>query len=227
MIAAGTSATPSPSEIDVLPTLVKLAGGVVPADRKIDGPRHLAAAARAKASNRRTRRLFYFNGNRLEAVRSGPWKLAIAPQIEDGIDKHQAVGEGPFVPALYNLDADIGETTDVAAEHPGRGAAAAGLCPRRWTRIWASTGRGPGVRPSGTVQSAAALVVAQCHGVRLSLRGLAGWSPGRTRHNSLCRPRNSHRCTRWRLRNFRPGRRSPRACAGRRHGSTQQRAPAR
>jgi arylsulfatase A len=43
--------------------------------------------------------LFYYRNNDLRAVRSGPWKL------------HE-FGE------FYNLDKDIGEKTDVAAQHP-------------------------------------------------------------------------------------------------------------
>ncbi len=58
------------SEIDVLPTLVKLAGGSVPTDRKIDGKDIwplLAGQTRESPHDA----LFYFNGNQLQAVRSG------------------------------------------------------------------------------------------------------------------------------------------------------------
>ena len=67
------------SEIDVLPTLVKLAGGKVPTDRKIDG-KDVWPLLAGQTTESPHEALFYFNGNRLEAVRSGPWKLAIAPQ---------------------------------------------------------------------------------------------------------------------------------------------------
>ncbi len=71
------------SEIDVLPTLVNLAGGSVPADRKIDGKDIWPLlAGQTKESPHET--LFYFRGNALEAVRSGSWKLAIAPQAAQG-----------------------------------------------------------------------------------------------------------------------------------------------
>ncbi|HLY74969.1 MAG TPA: arylsulfatase, partial [Planctomycetota bacterium] len=55
-----------------------------------------------------------------EAVRSGPWKLAVAPQSEHtGKEKPVAPGgKAPFVPKLYDLAADPGESTDVAADHP-------------------------------------------------------------------------------------------------------------
>ena len=114
-IAAGTACDAVTSEMDLLPTCVKLAGGTVPSDRKIDGldiwP---LLAGQTKESPREA--LFYFIGNKLEAVRSGPWKLAIVPQsLHEKGKKEPASQAGP---RLYNLDADIGEKTDVAAQHP-------------------------------------------------------------------------------------------------------------
>ena len=59
---------------------------------------------------------YYFAGYNLQAVRQGPWKLAIAPQI-DALDKATAEASRTN-PRLYNLDKDIGETTNVADKHP-------------------------------------------------------------------------------------------------------------
>jgi hypothetical protein len=59
---------------------------------------------------------YYFSGYNLQAVRQGRWKLAIAPQSEGMNNK-----KGPKVAdglRLYDLDAEIGEQTDVAAQHP-------------------------------------------------------------------------------------------------------------
>jgi arylsulfatase A len=118
-IAPGTSSDALTANVDVLPTFVKLAGGSVPTDRKIDGVDIwpvLSGQARESAHGA----YYYFNGNRLEAVRLGPWKLAIHPQ-------HLGMGgEKPITaemiknhkPRLYNLVEDIGENKDVAAEHP-------------------------------------------------------------------------------------------------------------
>ena len=49
-------------------------------------------------------------------MRQGPWKLAVAPQI-DAFDKTTAA-DSKTNPRLYNLDTDIGETTNVADKHP-------------------------------------------------------------------------------------------------------------
>ena len=147
-IAAAATCDAPLSEIDVLPTLVKLAGGQVPADRKIDGKDIWPLlAGRTKESPHEA--LFYFNGNRLEAVRCGPWKLAIAPQALCTPNAQPVKHTGP---RLYNLDADIGEKIDVAAEHPQivkRLQAHAG----KMDSDLGVRNKGPGVRPPDRVQS--------------------------------------------------------------------------
>ena len=61
-IAAGTACDAPMSEIDVLPTLVKLAGGTVPADRKIDG-KDIWPLLAGQTKESPHEALFYFNGN--------------------------------------------------------------------------------------------------------------------------------------------------------------------
>src|SRR5581483_49035 len=96
-------------EIDLLPTFVKLAGGAVPTDRKIDGA-DIAPLLLGKSTESPREAHYYFNSNRLEAVRQGPWKLAVAPQSEQtGKKPATNPAGGPFKPKLYNLDSDIGE----------------------------------------------------------------------------------------------------------------------
>lgn len=136
------------SEIDVLPTLVKLAGGAVPADRKIDG-KDIWPLLSGRTQTSPHEALFYFNGLKLEALRSGPWKLAIAPQ-GTGLPKDAAEPVKHTGPRLYNLDTDIGELTDVAAQHPD---VVARL--QQFTQLMDSdlglTNNGPGVRPPDRV----------------------------------------------------------------------------
>jgi arylsulfatase A len=117
-IQPGTTSDAVLSQMDVLPTVVRLAGGEVPADRIIDG-RDIWPVLSGQSKESPHEALFFFGGNTLEAVRSGPWKLAIAPQgksrKDDDPDKVPASLKAP---RLYNLDRDIGETTDVAAQYP-------------------------------------------------------------------------------------------------------------
>jgi len=151
-IAPGTACDAPVSEIDVLPTLVKLAGGEVPSGRAIDGMDIWPLlAGQTKESPHEA--LFYFKSNQLEAVRSGPWKLAIVHQGA-GMGKAKAAQGSapaqPFTPALYNLDTDIGETTDVAAQHPDVVKRLQGHVAKMDADLGAK-GAGPGVRPSGRV----------------------------------------------------------------------------
>ena len=148
-VPAGAACDAMMSEMDVLPTLVNLAGGKVPGDRVIDGKDIWSLlAGRSKQSPHEA--LFYFKGGRLEAVRAGRWKLAIVAQIENGIDKNPGPEESPFSPKLFDLDRDIGETTDVAAQHPDVVKRLQGYV-RQMDADLGATGRGPGVRPSGIV----------------------------------------------------------------------------
>jgi hypothetical protein len=101
--------------IDLMPTCVALAGGTLPADPVIDG-RDLSPVLFGKSKESQREAHYYFSGYTLQAVRQGPWKLAIAPQI-DAFDKATAE-DSKTNPRLYNLDTDVGETTNVADKHP-------------------------------------------------------------------------------------------------------------
>ena len=147
-IAAGSTCDAPLSEIDVLPTLVKLAGGAVPTDRAIDG-KDIWPVLSGQSKQSPHEALFYFNGNQLQAVRAGPWKLAITPQ---GTGKRPGA-EVPVKhtgPRLYNLDTDIGELTDVAVRHPDIVARLQRYI-AQMDRDLGAQGAGPGVRPPGRV----------------------------------------------------------------------------
>ena len=101
--------------IDLLPTCVAIAGGKVPAEPVIDG-RDLSPVLFGTSKDSPREAHYYFSGYTLQAVRQGEWKLAVAAQI-DAFDKTTAEGSKTN-PRLYNLDADIGETTNVADKHP-------------------------------------------------------------------------------------------------------------
>lgn len=103
--------------IDFLPTFVSLAGGPVPTRPKIDG-RDLSPLLLGQSETSPHEAYFLYNVHRLEAVRSGPWKLALGPQIENLGDEHFPADAFSLAPRLYNLDTDIAEQTDVAARHP-------------------------------------------------------------------------------------------------------------
>ena len=80
-VPAGAVVDAVAANFDFLPTFVKLAGGSVPADHKIDG-KDLSPLLLGRTKESPHEAHYYFSANALQAVRSGPWKLAIAPQSE-------------------------------------------------------------------------------------------------------------------------------------------------
>jgi len=115
-IAPGSVCDAVAGTIDLLPTAVALAGGVVPAAPVIDG-RDISPLLFGKATQSQREAHYYFRGYNLEAVRQGPWKLATASQ-------HETMGKGVLAdasgtaPRLYNLDEEIGEKTNMADKYP-------------------------------------------------------------------------------------------------------------
>ena len=151
-IAAGSTSDAVAGNIDFLPTFAALGGAHVPDGVKIDG-RDIMPLLLGKTKTSPREVHYYFISNRLEAVRSGPWKLAISRQSENmgaAPAKKPGTAAKDFKPTLYNLDTDIGETRDVAAEHPD-------VVERLLKFVAAmdadlgATGLGPGVRPPGRV----------------------------------------------------------------------------
>ena len=149
-IAAHSACDAPMSEVDVLPTFVKLAGGQVPKDYNIDG-KDIWPLLSGQATTSPHEALFYFNGLKLEAVRSGPWKLAIAPQ-GTGLPKGAAEPIAHTGPRLYNLDTDIGELNDVAAQNPDVVARLQKFVQQMNADLGVS-GEGPGVRPPDRVSN--------------------------------------------------------------------------
>jgi len=141
--------------IDILPTFVGLAGGTVPTDNKIDGVDILPILlGKAAESTRKVQYYFYPESTALEAVRVGPWKLAMAdqnPRTSKDWDKFKA--DPNFVPRLYNLDTDIGERRDVAAEHPDIVKRLQAIAAEMDKDLGAKRGNGPGVRAPGRVKN--------------------------------------------------------------------------
>jgi arylsulfatase A-like enzyme len=102
--------------IDLLPTAVALAGGTLPAQPVIDG-RDLSPVLFGGTTESPRGAHFYFSGYQLQAVREGPWKLALVPQNET-MGRPIAPDARIDGPRLYHLDREIGEKTNVADQHP-------------------------------------------------------------------------------------------------------------
>lgn len=125
-VPGGTSCDSIATTMDVMPTFAALAGAEVPSDRVIDGEdiRHLFHGDFDKADPDKA--YFYYLRVHLQAVRQGKWKLHLPRDKEP-------VGAAPFSrnthiapadrvgfeePFLVDMENDIGETTNIAAENP-------------------------------------------------------------------------------------------------------------
>jgi arylsulfatase A len=118
-IPAGTTTDAIAGMFDILPTFVKLAGGRLPTDRKIDGADIWPVLSGASGERPPHEVFYFFRGFKLEAVRSGPWKLhlrmPVAPARGKRAPAQQAAPAGPM---LVNLESDIGESKNVADANP-------------------------------------------------------------------------------------------------------------
>ncbi|MEO2090626.1 MAG: sulfatase-like hydrolase/transferase, partial [Gemmataceae bacterium] len=125
-IPAGSVQTEPLMTIDIFPTLAKLIGAELP-KLKIDGQDVWPLFACEKGAKCPHEAFwFYYGTNELQAIRSGKWKLILphtCRMIEDrkpGADGKPAGYKQVKIdkPMLFDLDNDIGETTDVAATNP-------------------------------------------------------------------------------------------------------------
>jgi len=102
-IPAGVSCDELVTAMDLMPTLAKLAQAQTP---ETDGHDIWPLLSQAENAKSQYDSLFHFSGGRVGAIRRGPWKL-ILPS-----------GKAHPEPELYNLKADIGESSNVADHHP-------------------------------------------------------------------------------------------------------------
>ena len=115
-ITAGSVSDELISTLDVLPTLAKWAGGEVPRDRTIDGLNVGPVILGEPGAKSLRETLYYYRGEQLQAVRSGPWKLFVPLQKAAG-HPHVAA-DGTVQPLLFNVVEDIGSNRNVAGDHP-------------------------------------------------------------------------------------------------------------
>lgn len=103
-IPPGSSSDAITSTMDLLPTLAHLANTKPPPDRILDGHNIWPILSGTPDAKTPYDAFFHYRRDVLESVRSGPWKL------------HLTADHGQ--PALFNLDTDISETTNLISTHP-------------------------------------------------------------------------------------------------------------
>ncbi len=122
-IPAGTTCNEMALSMDLLPTLAKLTGVELPKDRIIDGKDIWPLMSGEKdATTPHEAFAFYFGGT-LQAIRSGRWKLhfphGYMTIIVPGKDNRRGTEEVRWIGlSLFDLNGDVGETTNVADQHP-------------------------------------------------------------------------------------------------------------
>jgi arylsulfatase len=109
--------------IDIFPTIAEIVGERE-IRNKIDGVSLMTILNGEPNANPRDE-LFYYYGENLIAVRKGNWKLVFPHEhrsyinVEPGKNLHPGpYGKGIAGLELYDLEYDIGETTDLAAQFP-------------------------------------------------------------------------------------------------------------
>ena len=124
-IAAGKTCDELSSTIDILPTVAKLIGADLP-KHKIDGV-DVSSLMLGDESTKSPRESFYhyYSGAQLHAVRDRQWKLHFPHQYRTLAGRDGGTGGIPvrYEQAktgleLYDLKSDVGETKNVAEQHP-------------------------------------------------------------------------------------------------------------
>jgi arylsulfatase A-like enzyme len=122
-IPKGATQEAAAMTIDLLPTVAGLTGTSVPGERIIDGRDIWRLFADTRGAGSPHDALYFYWGRELHAVRSGRWKLHLPHPYQaletPGKDGHP----GKYVTreidlSLFDLDADQGESTNVADRHP-------------------------------------------------------------------------------------------------------------
>lgn len=108
--------------MDLLPTIAKLAAAPLP-KKRIDGKDIWPLMTGQIGARSPHEAVYYYNAWQLEAVRSGRWKLVLPhdyyPVVKPGSDGNPGQHEWTHVNmALFDILNDVGETTDVAGQHP-------------------------------------------------------------------------------------------------------------
>lgn len=114
-VTAGGESDAIFATLDFLPTFASLAGVDAPNDRIIDGVDQTdLLLGKSKAGNRKT--YFYFSGK--HGVREANWKLLYENRWPKSHNLTYPKDKGTNQVELYDLENDLGETTNLAGKHP-------------------------------------------------------------------------------------------------------------
>ena len=122
-IPAGSVCSTPAMTIDILPTVAELIGAKLPA-HKIDG-KSIVNLVTGKNDKSPQEAYYFYYGQQLQAIRMGKWKLHFPHGYRTMAGRPGGTGGIPtkysqakIGLSLFNLEEDIGESTDVKAKHP-------------------------------------------------------------------------------------------------------------
>ena len=150
-VPAGATCDEVCTAMDFLPTFARLAGTREPQDRVIDGKDIWPLLSGQEGAQSPHEAFFYYYLAQLQAVRAGKWKLHLP------LEKKWASfrGQGRPSPAkLIDLDADLGETTNLADRHPEVVKQLMAFAEKAWEDLGDVGREGKGQRPAGSVAKA-------------------------------------------------------------------------
>jgi uncharacterized sulfatase len=113
VIPGGVVSAQLASTLDVLPTLAGMSGAELPSDLILDGYDLTGLLVEQHSSPRDS--MFYYRDYRLMAVRQGRFKAHFVTQDSYVPGSQVATNHDP--PLLYDLEVDLGEARDIAAQN--------------------------------------------------------------------------------------------------------------
>ena len=117
-IPAGKTEDRIVTSLDLFSTFAHLAGADLPDDRVVDG-KNAMPVLDGSGNDILHEAFYYYKHTYLLAVRSGNWKLLLPrPAFPRDLGWYGRFQHEIEKPQLYDLDADIGEESDVADDHP-------------------------------------------------------------------------------------------------------------
>ena len=153
-IPAGSECTTPAMTIDLLPTVAELIGARLPR-HPIDG-KSIVHLLKGTSDTSPHEAYYFYYGRQLQAIRMGKWKLhfphgyrtmAGRPGGTDGIPTRYS--QAKIGLALFDMEKDIGETTDVKAKHPDIVKQLQALGEKMRNELGDNGRQGTGLRPPG------------------------------------------------------------------------------
>lgn len=153
-IPAGSECTTPAMTIDLLPTVAELIGARLP-KHPIDG-KSIVKLLKGTSDTSPHEAYYFYYGRQLQAIRMGNWKLhfphgyrtmAGRPGGTGGIPTRYS--QAKIGLALFDMEKDIGETTDVKAKHPDIVKQLQALGDKMRNELGDNGRTGSGVRPPG------------------------------------------------------------------------------